>query len=931
MLGPVSVTTANGGPLPLGPAKRRSLLAMLLAHPNTPVGVERLTEALWDEEPPRHARTVLQGHVSRLRAVFAQYDAAAHGVELLTQGAAYRLRLPETLVDAHRFEESLRLVRRSTDPGEAVAVLREALGLWQGPAFAGTVHSAPLEAPAQALEELRLTAVEALARAYGQLGDHGAAASVLRAEAAAHPLREPLVAQLMLSLARAGRQADALDWFHRTRKLLADEIGVDPAPVLIDAYHALLRTDAHVRAHPDTDADAHAHAEAHAHPHADADDGTARPPAAMAHAAAAGPAVRPQLLPRRPRGFIARQDELAALDRITSAAPGSIVTLTGSAGVGKTALAVHWSHRRRADFPDGTLFADLCGFSPTPARDTRAVLREFLLALGVPVERMPGSPAALGARYRELTAGRRLLVVLDNAVDSEQVRPLLPGGDECVTLVTSRDRLDGLVATDAARPVKVGALPAADSTALLAAVLGPEPVTAEPEAAARLAGLCDGLPLALRVAAARLATRPHRGLASFAGELADEQHRLDLLQAEDTGVAAALGLSLRHLPEPARWLFHHLGPHTGATLDTCTAAALADCPPIQAARALDQLAAAQLVVETGPRSYVLHDLVRLFARSLAPDHEPAGLLRLLDHWVQTLLAACAAAEPGGEPCCALPPGARRSAEIRRFTDRTAALAWYSAERGTLRAAVEAAVAAGFHDRAWRLVLLQWPLVVWQVRDGWVPLLEQGLASAELDGDPAAQSRASALLGWVLSEEGRPEEALTRLERAPDLAVRAGDFAGEAVARINLAVALMRYGDRERPGGLLADALALAEREGLTETATLAHQHLAQHLLSVGAAAEAAEHAARGLALAAPLLAAPRRVVLRTLHGEALAAVGRTGEAVRQLHEAIREARANAYEEGEVAARSALDGLSDRWPDRGQARSVVTQGRSALGG
>ncbi|WKD36750.1 AfsR/SARP family transcriptional regulator [Streptomyces xanthophaeus] len=931
VLGPVSVTTANGGPLPLGPAKRRSLLAMLLAHPNTPVGVERLTEALWDEEPPRHARTVLQGHVSRLRAVFAQHDAAAHGVELLTQGAAYRLRLPEVLVDAHRFEESLRLVRRSADPGRAVAVLREALGLWQGPAFAGTVHSAALEAPAQALEELRLTAVEALARAYGQLGDHGAAASVLRAEAAAHPLREPLVAHLMLALARAGRQADALDWFHRTRKLLADEIGVDPAPVLTDAYHTLLRTDAHARA----DAHAETHGHGHSHAHADAGHERGRPRAAVPHEAAAGPAVTPQLLPRRPRGFIARQDELATLDRITTGTPGPIVTLTGSAGVGKTALAVHWSHRHRADFPDGTLFADLCGFSTTPARDTRAVLREFLLALGVPVERMPGSPVALGARYRELTAGRRLLVVLDNAVDSEQIRPLLPGGDECVTLVTSRDRLGGLVATDAARPLTVGALPAADSTALLAAVLGPESVAAEPEAAARLAGLCDGLPLALRVAAARLATRPHQGLASFAGELADEQYRLDLLEAEDTGVAAALGLSLRHLPEPARRLFHHLGPHTGATLDTCTAAALADCPPPQAALALDQLAAAQLVVETGPQSYVLHDLVRLFARSLAPDHEPAGLLRLLDHWVQTLLGACAAAEPGGEPCCALPPGARRSDEIRRFADRTSALAWYSAERGTLRATVEAAVAAGHHDRAWRLVLLQWPLIVWQVRDGWVPLLEQGLASAELDGDPAAQSRASALLGWVLSEEGRPEEALTRLERAPDLAVRAGDVAGEAVARINLAVALMRYGDRERPGGLLADALALAEREGLTETVTLAHQHLAQHLLSVGAPARAAAHAARGLALAAPPLAAPRRVVLRTLHGEALAAVGRTGEAARQLHEAIREARANAYEEGEVAARAALDGLSergpDRGPDRGPAWSVVTRGRSALDG
>ncbi|PWK63390.1 DNA-binding SARP family transcriptional activator [Streptomyces sp. CG 926] len=928
VLGPVSVTTANGTPLPLGPAKRRSLLAVLLAHANAPVGVERLTEALWDEEPPKHARTVLQGHVSRLRAVLAQHDAAAHGVELLTQGAAYRLCLPEALVDAHRFEESLRLVRRSADPAEAVAVLREALGLWQGPAFAGIVHSAPLEAPAHALEELRLSAVEALARAYGRLGDHGAAASVLHAEATAHPLREPLVAQLMLALARAGRQADALDFFHRTRKLLADEIGVDPAPVLTDAYRTLLRTDADAAAdaaaaEPGTDTGAETETDvdtgtgtstavgtpADVDDRADNETAARSPTVRRPHGTAmAAEAVTPQLLPRRPRGFIARQDELAVLDRVTSAFPGPLVTLTGTAGVGKTALAVHWSHRRRADFPDGTLFADLCGFSPTPARDTVAVLREFLLALGVPVERMPGSPAALGARYRELTTGRRLLVVLDNAAGSEQIRPLLPGGDDCVTLVTSRERLDGLVATDAARPVTVGTLPAADSTALLAAVLGPESVAAEPEAAARLAVLCDGLPLALRVAAARLATRPHRGLASFAGELADEQHRLDLLEAEDTGVAAALGLSLRHLPEPARGLFHHLGPHTGATLDTAAAAALADCPPPQAALALDQLAAAQLVVETGPRSYVLHDLVRLFARSLAPGHEPAGLLRLLDHWVQTLLGACAAAEPGGEPCCALPAGARLSAEIRPFADRTAALAWYSAERGTLRAAVESAVAAGLHDRAWRIVLLQWPLIVWQVRDGWVPLLEQGLTSAELDGDPAAQSRASALLGWVLSEEGRPEEALTRLERAPDLAIRAGDVAGEAVARINLAVALMRHGDHERPGALLAEALALAQRAGLTETATLAHQHLAQHLLSVGSAAEAADHAAHGLTLAAPPLAAPRRVVLRTLHGEALAAVGRTGEAVRQLREAIREARANAYEEGEVAARAALDGI-----------------------
>ncbi|MFD6469742.1 AfsR/SARP family transcriptional regulator [Streptomyces goshikiensis] len=905
VLGTVAAVTDHGDPLPLGPAKRHSLLAVLLLHPDTAVTVDRLTGALWEEEPPRHSRTVLQGHVSRLRALFTEYGAAAQGIELVTQGPAYVLRLPGAVVDAHRFEELLGAARSLREPGEAVSVLRDALALWRGPALAGTVRSPLLENAAHALEELRLAAVEELAAAHERLGEHGAAAAVLRAEVAANPLREPLIAGLMLALGRAGRQSDALDWFHRTRRLLADQLGVGPGAVLTDAYTALLRADA---------------AEASV-PSAPVVAGTGAPPVAAPGAAVtpdppAGPApalAAAQLLPRRPRGFTGRERELAALDRATAGAPGPIAMITGSAGVGKTALSLHWAHLRHADFPDGRLFVDLRGYSPAPARDTAAVLREFLLALGVPAEGMPGTPESLGARYRELTGHRRMLVVLDNARDSAQVRPLLPGGEDCVTLITSRDRLGGLVASDAARPVPLAALPAAQSTALLAAVLGPDLVAAEPEAAVRLAELCDGLPLALRVAAARLATGPHRGLAAFAGELSDEHTRLDLLRVEDTGVAAALGLTVRQLPEPARLMFHRLGPHTGATLDTCTAAALADCAPAQAAAALDQLAAAQLVVEAGPHAYVLHDLVRLYARSLTPGCDRDGLLRLLDHRLHTLLAASAAAEPGGEPCCALPPGARPAVGIRTFDDRAGALAWYSAERDALRGAVEAAAAAGLHDRAWRLVLLQWPLIVWQVRDGWVPLLERGLASAELDGDPGGQSRARALLGWVLSEEGRTAEALVQLERAPELAALAGDTAGEAIARINLAVALTRSGAaeqdgaRERARDLLVRALALAERAGHTETATLAHQHLAHHLLADGSPAEAASHAARGLALA-PRLAAPRRVALRTLYGRALAATGRTGEAVRQLGDALREARAHAYEEGEKAARSGLAAL-----------------------
>ena len=416
------------------------------------------------------------------------------------------------------------------------------------------------------------------------------------------------------------------------------------------------------------------------------------------------PCAVPELLPRRPRGFTGRRAELTALDLATAGRFGAIALVTGGAGVGKTALAAHWAHERRGDFPDGRLFADLCGYSDTPARHVTVVLREFLLALGVPVRRIPETEAGMGALYRSLTADRRMLVVLDNARDSEQVRPLLPGGDHSVTLVTSRDRLGGLVATDAARPVRLDELPAADCAALLAAILGADRVAAEPEAAARLAELCDCLPLALRVTAARLAAHPRWTLAALADELADEQRRLGLLRVEDTGVAAALRLTVQHLPEQARRMFRALGLHTGSELDRYSAAALAGCTPDQAAAALERLAAAHLVAESGPRgpghpagAYALHDLVRLYARALAAEADPDGLTRLLDHYLHTGLVATATAEPGSQPCFTPPPGARRPAAVREFEDRQAALAWYEAERATLRGAVAAAIDAGMHE------------------------------------------------------------------------------------------------------------------------------------------------------------------------------------------------------------------------------------------
>ncbi|QKW29221.1 transcriptional regulator [Streptomyces seoulensis] len=879
LLGSVAVVTESGD-VPLGPVKRATLLAVLLLRPNTPVSVDRLTEALWEHEPPLHFKTVVQGHVSRLRALLAEHGAREYGVELATHGAAYELQMPESLADAHRFEELVGLARVQRRPADTVRMLREALACWQGPALTGTVRSGPLEAAAAGLEDLRLSAVEALAQAYGQLGEHGRAAAVLRTEAVAHPLRESLAAALMLALGRSGRQSDALNWYHRTRRLLSEELGVDPGDALTDAYATLLKA-----AEPAEPAAAPAP--------------QAPPPAETSV---------PELLPRPPRGFTGRRAELAALTAAVDGADAPVCLVTGPAGVGKTAFALHWAYQRRADFPDGRLFADLRGFSDTPAPDAGTVLREFLLALGVPAPRVPETAAARGALFRSLTEGRRLLVVLDNARSSEQVRPLLPGGDHCATLVTSRDRLGGLVASDAARPVPLGHLPAADSAALLASVLGEDRVAAEPAAAERLAGLCDGLPLALRVTAARLAGRPQWTLAAMGHELADEQGRLALLNVEDTGVSAALRLTVQQLPEPAARMFRALGLHTGSDLDRFAASALAGTTPAQASADLDRLAAAHLLTESVPGRWTPHDLVRLYARHLAPQADPEGLRRLLDHYLYTGLAADAAAEPGSQPCYSLPADAHRPASTREFEDRSAAFAWYEAERPALEGAVAAAAALGLHDRAWRLALVQWPLMLWRITDGWTPLLEAGLASAEHVGDLDAQSRTCALLGWILHEEGRDTEALVHLERAPALAAGAGDAISEAIAHFNLGAVLGGMGQTGRAGELMSRAVALADRTGHPATQVLALQHLARHCLTSGQYAAALAHTARAAPLVSPH-AAVGRAELQILRGEALAGLGRVAEAADQFRSATRAADAAGFTEGSERAAQLLSRLA----------------------
>ncbi|MGW1072139.1 BTAD domain-containing putative transcriptional regulator [Streptomyces sp. NPDC002537] len=893
LLGAVSVAT-EAGDLPLGPAKRRSLLASLLLRPNYPVSVEQLMAALWDHEPPPRARGVIQGHVSRLRTLLIAAGAGMYGVELATQGTAYVLRMPETLLDAHRFEELVGLARSQRAPADAVAMYQEALSLWQGPALADVYLSPPLQAAAHELEELRLASAEQLAVGYTRLGEHARAAAVLRAEAFAQPLRESLSAALMRALQRAGRRSEALDWFHRTRRLLADELGVDPGRELTDAYAVVLRGE-----------DDNAPEAAAPAPPVPA-TAPASPPAPVAPAALhTGTA---DLLPRAPRGFHGRTAELAALSRAaTGEAPVCLVT--GPAGVGKTALVVQWAHRNRAGFPDGRLYADLRGFGDTGEPALTEVLREFLLALGVAPRRIPESANGSGALFRSLAADRRLLVVLDNVSDSGQVRPLLPGGPHSVTIVTSRYRLRGLIASDAARPVPVDVLGPEDSAALLAGVLGSERVLAEPAAARRTAELCGGLPLALRVAAARLADRPHWPLDAMNTELSDETRRLHLLDVEDTGVRAALRLTVGQLPEPVARHFAHLGRHPGAHFDRYAMAALAGTDPATAEAALERLTAAHLVTETAPGRWTLHDLVRLYARGL--DAGPDALTRVLDHCIATVLAAAAAAAPGDEACFALPADFHHPYGVREFADRSRAMAWYAAEREDLALAAAAARAAGLHSRTWRIVLGLWPLMVWQVRGGWTPLLETALEAARAAADLSAESRVLALLGWVLTEEGRTAEALSYLEAAPALAARVGDLQGEATALVNLSLAQAALGGPDEAAEGCVRAAELARTAGDRHTERLALHHLARHRLNTGEWQSALDTATAAIDLGdASGAQSSSGVLLLTTVGEALLGLGDQDGGIRQLDLAAREAESSGYDDGAVRALGALLRVSE---------------------
>ncbi|GIF01371.1 ATP-binding protein [Paractinoplanes rishiriensis] len=522
--------------------------------------------------------------------------------------------------------------------------------------------------------------------------------------------------------------------------------------------------------------------------------------------------IAPAQLPPDPAGFTGRDAEMDRLTRLLSADQplGVLISaVSGTAGIGKTALAVHWAHRVRDRFPDGQLYVNLRGFDPagTPVPPGEA-LRGLLDGLGVPPLRVPEPLATRAALYRSVLAGRRMLILLDNAADAEQVRPLLPGVPGCLVVVTSRDRLTGLTISDGAQPVLLDVLSPADARGLLARRIGTARVQAEPGATDQIVDACARLPLALAVIAARAAANPHFPLSAIAGELRAGDSRLDVLAGPDpvTDVRAVFSWSYRRLSPGAARLFRLLGLHPSPNIGTAAAASLAGLPPAEVRPLLAELCAASLLTEPQPGRFESHDLLRDYARDLS-DVDDEALLRIVDHYLHSALRADKLLKFDRVRIGAEPPEPAAGVTPAVVTDNVAAMAWFTTERATARSTLEAAVAAGLDLRVWWLAwgMNSYYNRLWDKHD-WLDCQRASLAAARRAGQPALLANSEYTLGYASHELGDVVSSRRHLTAALALYEQLGDLSGRAMVHLNLGIVARKEGD-------YAEALAQGAKAG----------------------------------------------------------------------------------------------------------------------
>jgi len=771
LLGPL-VVRCDGVAVPVPPGKQRAVLAALLLNAGQLVSVDELTWLLWGWAPPPTAQVTVRNYVKRLRHALG----AAERDRIRTMPHGYLITATADELDLTRFAalvQSAQVAVRDSAWERAAAQARAALALWRGEPLADVEAETLTARELPRLEELRLQAVEARIDADSHLGQHAEVVAELRKLVIAQPLRERLHGLLMLALYRDGRQGEALACYTDARRVLVEELGAEPGAALRDLHQRILAAD------------------------------PALEPGGAAQADGRKPAV-PRELPAPVPDFVGRSAELAALTRPfgrpDAGATGNLAcsVISGPGGVGKTAIALHWAHQLADRFPDGQLYVNLRGYDPGRPLTAADALAGFLRTLGVPGPDVPPDADERAARYRSLLAGRRVLVVLDNAGSAAQVRPLLPGTATCMALVTSRDTLAGLVARDGARRLDLEVLPLADAVRLLAALIGAR-VAADPGAAAELAAQCSCLPLALRVAAEFAALRAGLPLADLVAELADHRRRLDLLDAGDdthASVRAVLSWSYRHLDTAAAHTFRLLGLHPGPDHDLYAVGALTGTTVRQAGQVLAQLTRAHLVRPAAADRHGMHDLLRAYARERADAEDSAAeqraaLSRLFDYYLATAKIATGLLGPLDR---GRPPGTCPPADGPRLADRAAARAWLDAERATLVAATASMAANGWPDHAIRLAgtLRRYLDAAGHIPEATI-IHGQARDAARDIGDRAAEASALNSLGIIDWRQGRYAQAAERLEQAIALLGDTGDPAARARALNDLGIIRAQQG------------------------------------------------------------------------------------------------------------------------------------------
>jgi DNA-binding SARP family transcriptional activator len=929
LLGPLEIRTGEDDWRGIGAPKWRAVLAALLINAGQIVPADVLIDEVWPDTPPAKAGNLISIYVLRLRRLLGDTDSTV----LVTRAPGYQLRLGPADTDAQVFEALVREGRRAYaagDPERAAAQLAEALALWHGSPLADIPPTPLVETEAERLDELRLDAAELRIRAELACGSHAQVIPELRRLLADHSLRENLWLLLMQALDGAGRHAEALEAYGQARRVLAEELGVDPGAELRQ-YHAglLAKDDALTRDAGDAPGSISAAT-------VTASSGPASSAPAPPEARVPRPVPVPAQLPADVADFTGRDDQVRRLVDLLSSAGADdesgavrIALVAGAGGLGKTSLAVHAAHRARASFSDGQLYVDLLGATPhpLPAAD---VLARFLRDLGVDGREIPVDEDERAARYRTILAGRRMLIVLDNARDAAQVRSLLPGSASCAVLVTTRSRMADLAST---RLVDLNVLDDDEALTLFTRVVGDERAAAEPEATAELLLACAGLPLAIRICAARLATRSGWTIQAMANRLRDTRRRLDELRVGDLAVRASFQVSFTTLPASAQPggidpadAFRMLGLWHGPSISSAAAAALFGTTEDRASDALEILVDARLLESTSPDRYKFHDLLRVYSSERAVADLPeqarnAAIARLLEWYMRTADAASTAVVPGRYDIPLVPAEA---VQPLSFSTAEEALAWYDGERVNLVAATRQAAESGLHEIAWRL-----PAPLFQLfssRGNWT----EGIATNRIALESARQVGDRQGEAWILNNLGdalgftRHDEGIDCLERSLAIRREIGDRMGEAQAANNLADAYHWLGRTDEALELYRLALELNRKVGRRHGEGIALVNLGWTLLDLARAEEAIDHLLQARQAFAEIGYADG--VGYALHhlGRGYLLLGQDADALECLRQALASHQATGNRRRQAATLRSLAGAQNRAGLTAEARESWTQ-------